>query len=123
VALASEYVSTQPHKPANKGSDDVQEASKVTPTKYLKNSSFDGVDSGLSSDNDPSTANSHDIFPMAGRIHFDYMVYAYVAVLAPVTCQAWLEICRVGKSTSHVAQDRAKEYCDTTGIAPREDAI
>jgi hypothetical protein len=44
-------------------------------------------------------------------------------VLAPVTCQAWLEICRVGKSTSHVAQDCAKEYCDTTGIAPREDAI
>jgi hypothetical protein len=55
--------------------------------------------------------------------HFDYMVDAYVAVLAPVTCQAWLEICCVGKSTSHVAQDRAKEYCDTTGIAPREDAI
>jgi hypothetical protein len=48
---------------------------------------------------------------------------AYVAVLAPVTCQAWLEICRVGKSTNHVAQDRAKEYCDTTWIAPREDAI
>jgi hypothetical protein len=55
VALATESVSTQPRKPANKGSDDVQEASKVTPTKPLKNSSFDGVDSGLSSDDDPST--------------------------------------------------------------------
>jgi hypothetical protein len=59
VALATESVSTQPRKPANKGSNDVQEASKVTPTKYLKNSSCDGVDSGLSSDNDPSTATPH----------------------------------------------------------------
>jgi hypothetical protein len=59
VALATESVSTQSRKPANKGSDDVQEASKVTPTKYLKNSSFDGVDSGLSSDDDPSTATPH----------------------------------------------------------------
>jgi hypothetical protein len=50
VALATESVSTQLRKPANKGSNDVQEASKVTPTKYLKNSSCDGVDSGLSSD-------------------------------------------------------------------------
>jgi hypothetical protein len=59
VALATESVSTQPRKPANKGSDDVQEASKVTPTKYLKNSSFDGVDSRLSSDDDPSTVTPH----------------------------------------------------------------
>jgi hypothetical protein len=45
-------VSTQPSRPANK----VQVASKVTPTKYLKNSRFDGAESELSSDNDPSTA-------------------------------------------------------------------
>jgi hypothetical protein len=64
-----------------------------------------------------------DILPMAGRIHFDYMVDAYVWVLAPVTCQSWLEICRVGKSTSLVAQNRAKEYCDATGVTPREDGF
>jgi hypothetical protein len=64
-----------------------------------------------------------DLLPMAGRIHFDYMVDAYVWVLAPVTCHSWLEICRVGKSTSFVAQNRAKEYCDATGVTPREDGF
>jgi hypothetical protein len=49
-----------------------------------------------------------DLLPMAGRIHFDYMVDACVGVLALVTCQSWLEICRVGKSTSLVAQNCAK---------------
>jgi hypothetical protein len=39
-------------RPANK----VQVASEVTPTKYLKNSRFDGAASELSSDDDPSTA-------------------------------------------------------------------
>jgi hypothetical protein len=34
-----------------------------------------------------------------------------------------LEICRVGKSTSLVAQNRAKEYCDATGVTPREDGF
>jgi hypothetical protein len=33
-----------------------QVASKVTPTKHLKNYKFDGVESELSSDKDPSTA-------------------------------------------------------------------
>jgi hypothetical protein len=50
--LATDSVSTQPWKPSNK----VQVASKVTPTKYLKNSRFDGAESKLSSDEDPSTA-------------------------------------------------------------------
>jgi hypothetical protein len=52
MCLASDLVSTQPSRPANK----VQVASKVTPTKYLKNSRFDGAESELSSDDDPSTA-------------------------------------------------------------------
>jgi hypothetical protein len=40
----------------------------------------------------------HDLFPMEGCIHLDYMVDAYVAVLAPVTCQAWLEYAVLGRA-------------------------
>jgi hypothetical protein len=58
VDLASDLVSTQPSRPANK----VRVASKVTPTKYLKNSRFDGAESELSSDDVPSTA-SHPQLP------------------------------------------------------------
>jgi hypothetical protein len=50
--LATDLISTQPSKPSNK----VEVASKVTPTKYLKNSRFDGAESELSSEDDPSTA-------------------------------------------------------------------
>jgi hypothetical protein len=50
--LATYSVSTQPSRPSNK----VQVASKIIPTKYLKNSRFDGMESKLSSDDDPSTA-------------------------------------------------------------------
>jgi hypothetical protein len=50
--LATDLISTQPSRPSNK----VEVASKVTPTKYLKNSRFDGAESELSSDDDPSTA-------------------------------------------------------------------
>ncbi len=45
-------ISTQPSRPSNK----VEVASKVTPTNYLMNSRFDGAESELSSDDDPSTA-------------------------------------------------------------------
>ncbi len=50
--LATDLVSTQPSRPPNK----VQVASKLTPTKKLKNSRFDSAESKLSSGNNPSTA-------------------------------------------------------------------
>jgi hypothetical protein len=50
--LATDSISTQPSRPSNK----VEVASKLTPTKYLKNSRFDSAESELSSGNDPSTA-------------------------------------------------------------------
>jgi hypothetical protein len=93
---------------------------------------FEPIDSGHLVE-DPAMLNKmaklaayhlpRDILSMAGHIHFNYMVDAYVWVLAPVTCQSWLEICRVGKSTSLVAQNRAKAYCDATGVTPREDGF
>jgi hypothetical protein len=53
--LATDSISTQPSRPSN----EVQVASKLTPTKYLKNSRFDGAESELSSDDDPSTATTN----------------------------------------------------------------